>query len=254
MDFGFLGTADIGAVLAGAFAFALGGLLKGATGAGAPVVIVPVIALFYDVPTAVVMFAIPNLLTNVWQGWVCRHALLPGTFPWLFGLGGFSGAVAGTLLLAKSNPDALSLAMAGVVFVYIAFRLFRPLWQLDRLLAQRVVLPVGLIAGMLQGSTGISAPVSITFVSAMRLPRQSFMAVMSIYFLSLASAQIPFMLWLDLMDGQLAFLGTAAVLPMIAGMPVGAWLARHISASLFDRIILILLACIALRLVWSAQM
>jgi hypothetical protein len=80
------------------------------------------------------------------------------------------------------------------------------------------------------------------------------MAVMSIYFLSLASAQIPFMLWLDLMDGQLALLGTAAVLPMIAGMPVGAWLARHISASLFDRIILILLACIALRLVWSAQM
>lgn len=247
-----LAGTDITGILAGALAFALGGLLKGATGAGAPVIIVPVIALFYDVPTAVVMFAIPNLLTNIWQGWTCRDAQMPGPFAWLFGIGGFLGALTGTVILARAAPGALSLVMAGVVFVYVAFRLSRPLWRLDHGLALRMVLPVGLVAGTLQGSTGISAPVSVTFVNAMQLPRRTFMAVMSIYFLSLALAQIPFMLWFGLMDGTLAMLGLAAVVPMTAAMPLGAWLGRRIPAQVFDKVILSLLTIIALKLAWEA--
>ena len=252
MDLAGLSSADLTGILAGALAFALGGLLKGATGAGAPVVVVPVIALFYDVPTAVVMFAIPNLLTNIWQYRACRDALLPGRFAWLFGLGGYLGAVTGTVILARAAPGALSLVMAGVVFVYVAFRLFRPLWRLEQGAALRIVLPVGLLAGTLQGSTGISAPVSITFVNAMRLERRTFMAVMSIYFLALALAQIPFMVWFGLMDSTLALLGLAAVLPMTAAMPLGAWLGRRIPAPFFDKIILGLLSLIAIRLIWGA--
>ena len=35
-------------------AFYFGGVLKGATGAGAPIIAIPIISLLYDVPTAVV--------------------------------------------------------------------------------------------------------------------------------------------------------------------------------------------------------
>ena len=48
-------------------AFALGGILKGATGAGAPIVTIPVIAAFYDVRIAVIIMVVPNLLTNIGQ-------------------------------------------------------------------------------------------------------------------------------------------------------------------------------------------
>lgn len=34
-------------------AFYFGGVLKGATGAGAPIIAIPIISLLYDVPTAV---------------------------------------------------------------------------------------------------------------------------------------------------------------------------------------------------------
>ena len=46
-------------------AFGLGGTLKGATGAGAPIITIPVIAAFYDVRIAVIIMVIPNLLTNI---------------------------------------------------------------------------------------------------------------------------------------------------------------------------------------------
>ena len=46
-------------------AFALRGTPKGATGAGAPIITIPVIVAFYDVRIAVIIMVIPNLLTNI---------------------------------------------------------------------------------------------------------------------------------------------------------------------------------------------
>ena len=57
------------AIALAALAFACGGILKGAIGAGAPVIAVPILALLYDVPLAVALFTLPNLLSNSWQGW-----------------------------------------------------------------------------------------------------------------------------------------------------------------------------------------
>ena len=52
---------------------ALGGILKGATGAGAPILAVPALAMLFDVQFAVAIMVMPNLLTNAWQAWRFRH-------------------------------------------------------------------------------------------------------------------------------------------------------------------------------------
>ena len=49
-------------------AFFTGGILKGATGAGAPIIAIPILTFLFDVPTAVASFTLPNLLSNLWQG------------------------------------------------------------------------------------------------------------------------------------------------------------------------------------------
>lgn len=48
-------------VAAVAFCLLLGGILKGATGAGAPLLAVPAIALLFDVPFAIVVMVIPDV-------------------------------------------------------------------------------------------------------------------------------------------------------------------------------------------------
>ena len=80
-------------------AFALGGTLKGATGAGAPIITIPVIAAFYDVRIAVIIMVIPNLLTNISQIYQFRKTILPMFFTLSFALGGGIGAFFGTILL-----------------------------------------------------------------------------------------------------------------------------------------------------------
>ena len=66
---------DLITIIAIFTAFALGGILKGATGAGAPIITIPVIAAFYDVRIAVIIMVIPNLLTNIGQLYQFRKRL-----------------------------------------------------------------------------------------------------------------------------------------------------------------------------------
>jgi uncharacterized membrane protein YfcA len=233
-------------------AIALGGILKGATGAGAPIVAVPILAMLYDVPMAVTVFVVPNLLSNVWQGWHYRAHRLPWRFAWVFAGGGAAGSVVGTWMLARLPSPALLLLTAAAVFIYIAFRLMRPDWRLGYGLAQKLALPVGAVAGVLQGAAGVSAPISLTFLNAMKLDRAAFIATVSLFFAGMSCVQIPMLAGYGFLTPLRLVYGFGALAVIMAFMPLGAALARRVSRQAFDRLILCLLALVAIRLAWSA--
>ena len=64
--------------------FILAGILKGATGAGAPIITIPVISAFYDVRLAVVLMVVPNFLSNIQQLYHFRKSILPLFFTFSF--------------------------------------------------------------------------------------------------------------------------------------------------------------------------
>jgi uncharacterized membrane protein YfcA len=231
---------------------ALGGLLKGATGAGAPIIAVPVMAMYFGVPLAVTVFAIPNLLTNVWQAWRYRKEQLPLRFMLMFAGGGAAGTLIGTILLARLPGSALTLIVACAVFIYIGFRVVRPGWILRYPLAEKLSLAIGLLGGTLFGASGLSAPVTLSFLNAMRLERRQFIATVTMLFTMMGAVQIPTLFAYGIMDERRLLVSTAAILPIVAFMPAGSWLARHISRDVFDKLILILLTAIAIRLVVHA--
>ena len=233
-------------------ALCMGGVLKGATGAGAPVIVVPILALLYDVPLAVALFTFPNLIANTWQGWSFRSARLPLRFVLAFAGGGAIGAAFGTVMLARLPADTLMGGVAVVVFVYIAFRLARPGWRLAEARATRIALPVDIFGGVLQGAGGISAPVSVTFLNAMGLTRDQFIATIAIFFVGLSLVQIPTLSWFGILTPERVLWSIAATLPIFAAMPLGAALARRLSRETFDKIVLALLAIIALRMLAGA--
>jgi uncharacterized protein len=169
-----------------AIAFALGGILKGATGAGAPILAVPVMALLVDVPFAVAVFVFPNLISNAVQFWTHRRQVKDKGFVWKFALAGAVGAAIGTLALKAFSSNALSTSVAVIVLIYVSFRLANPGWKLASKMANRLAVPVGAVGGILQGATGLSAPVSITFVNAIQMERKQFIPTMSFFFMFMA--------------------------------------------------------------------
>lgn len=232
--------------------FLLGGILKGATGFGAPMIAVPLLAAAVDVRFAVVVFSLPNLVPNLWQTWAFRKTALPRPFLLRFVGAGMVGSVVGTIVLSVARTDILMLGVAVVVLLYIGLRLSRPHWQLAYDPACRWAWLPGLLAGISQTAAGLSAPISITFLNAMKLDRLTFMPTISCFFAGLGVVQIPMLVGMGFLDGPKALLSAGALLPLVAGMPIGAWLGRRISPKVFDRIILCVLTLLALRLIWRA--
>ena len=231
---------------------AMGGVLKGATGAGAPIIAVPVMAIYFGVPIAVTVFAVPNLLANFWQAWSYRKEQLPLSFMLMFAGGGAVGTLAGPVLLANLPGSTLTLIVAFAVFIYVAFRLMRPNWVLRYPLAEKMSLGLGLLGGTMFGASGLSAPVTLSFLNAMKLERKQFIATVTFFFTMMAIVQIPALFAYGIMDGRKFVISAAALLPIVAFMPVGSWLARHISREMFDRLVLLLLTAIAIKLVADA--
>jgi len=231
-------------------AFALGGILKGATGAGAPIVTIPVIAAFYDVRIAVIIMVIPNLLTNIGQLYQYRKTILPSFFTISFALGGGIGAFLGTILLVNLPIKILTLSVACLVIIYILLKLAVPSWKLNYKKAKKLVFLMGTGGGVLQGSAGLSAPISITFLNSMKLDRNQFIPTISVYFGIMSIFQMPTLYYYDFLNRETIILSCVSTMVLMAFMPLGSWIAKSVSKESFDKITLILLGFIALRIIY----
>lgn len=233
-------------------AMGLGGLVKGVAGAGAPVVAVPIIATQVGLPEAVALMVVPNLLANIVQLAQYRATRLRTWFPSVFALAGLVGAGAGTFLLLNASGAFLMLSLAVIVLAYVILRLTRPSFRIPMDVANRLAAPVGLIGGVLQGAVGISAPVSVSFVNAMRLDRATFVPTMSLFFLSMSVSQIPIQAAGGLLTARLAVISCVAMMVQFAGMWIGSRAGRHLSPQVFDRVVLVILVVMAIRMAISA--
>ena len=242
---------DLITIIAIFTAFALGGILKGATGAGAPIITIPVIAAFYDVRIAVIIMVIPNLLTNIGQLYQFRKTILPSFFTVSFALGGGIGAFLGTILLVSLPIKILTLSVAIIVIIYILLKIAVPSWKLVYGKAKKLVFIMGAGGGILQGSAGLSAPISITFLNSMKLERNQFIPTISVYFGVMSIFQMPTLYYYDFLNIEIIIVSVMSTIVLMCFMPLGSWIAKSISKETFDKVTLILLGFIALRIIYS---
>ena len=232
-------------------AFAMGGILKGATGVGAPLIAVPVMTSFVDIRFAVAVFVVPNLVTNLIQSIIYRRALNNRLFLLILCLSAGLGAFAGSLMLFTASGGALEMVMASLVLFFVAFRLYKPNWQLSMPMAHKLNMPMGFLAGFLQGAFGISAPAALTFLNAIRFERAEFIIIVSVFFMMMSVIQLPTLYYLGLMQAKHLIFGLFALIPLMGFMPVGNFLLHHASPELFDKVILVILVGVAIRLLWA---
>lgn len=207
---------------------------------GLPLVSIPVIAGFLGVETAVVIMALPTVITNVWMLWEHRAAASQTReLPVLLATGTV-GVVLGTIVLQVADPRWLALALATLIFAYLAVRLAHPDLALPAPLTRRMSPAVGLAAGVAQGATGISGPVVSTYLHAFGLPPRAFLFSTNAMFQVFASVQIVVFTVTGLYRGRVAHT-LLAMVPILVVFPIGIVLARRLDAKVFNRAILILL-------------
>ena len=137
------------------FAVVLGGIIRGFTGFGAALVIVPIVALVYDPKTAVVLHAlieIPGIMQLLPDG--IRDCERKTVVPMLLGV--LVAVPAGMYFLVALDADIMRVAMSVSVLAMIG--LLATGWQYKNTVSPAVAASGGLIGGFFQGATGVGGP------------------------------------------------------------------------------------------------
>ena len=231
-----------------------GGTLKGALGMGSPVVAVPVMASFVDVRLAVVVMVVPNLITNIAQIRTYKSARMQGTFSMRFALcacrrvWGWRWKFCACAVFCNGFEDYRCLRR----FRYVTLRILRPDFSITLESATALALPFGALSGIFQGAAGVSAPISTSFLNAVKLQRPTVIVTISTLFVAMSVVQIPILALFGIMTLQTAFMGVLVLLPLFVGMSVGASLAKRMDTKTFDRAILAVLVVLAAKQFWDA--
>jgi len=244
-----LGVAALAAIIGG---MAVGTVVKGVTGSGLPMVAIPVMATFLGVEDAVVIMAIPSVLTNGWMVWSNRTAAWRATPLPVLVVTGCVGSVLGVALLAWLDERWLAGILAGVLVTYLVVRLRRPAPAISDK-TDRWLRPVaGSGAGLLQGATGLSSPVIIMYLHSLRLGREVYLVTLTSLICLTTAVQAISLGAAGLYTEARLWSSLVAMVPIALVLPVAMRLGRRLSPRRFDIVIRWLLAAAAVKLVFDA--
>ncbi|MFN4211972.1 MAG: sulfite exporter TauE/SafE family protein, partial [Devosia sp.] len=199
---------DLQSAIVMALALALGAIVKGATGMGLPLVALPVLATVFGLQHAIGLMTIPLIATNAWQVWRFRQEAQSPRLGFLppFLVGGAIGVALGTW--------ALVLTLGIILLAYVALRLATPHFALGLDAARRFGPLAGAGGGILQGATGISAPIGVTFIHAMAMERPAHLFAVSAMVLTFSVVQLPALWAAGVMRPEWLLQGLLALVPI----------------------------------------
>ncbi|MBM3487694.1 MAG: sulfite exporter TauE/SafE family protein [Alphaproteobacteria bacterium] len=229
-------------------ALAVGSFAKSVTGLGLPLIAVPVMATVLGVQTAVVTMVFPSTVTNAILLWTHRRAAqrLSNLVPLIaFGV---LGTIVGTWGLSRLDDGLLSLFLAAWVAFYLVYAALKPKVELGPRASRILAPPVGIVAGLLQGTMGTCSPIIGPYVHAYRLEPSAYIFAVTSFFMTVSLAQIVSMIQLDLFTTERVYGGLLALVPALAVMPIAIHLSKRMSRSVFDTVIKVMLVGIGLKL------
>ena len=240
--------AIIAATLIGCF---VGGIVKGVSGSGLPLVAVPLIALVTSVPVAVAVVQMPALAINLLQARpqgrateVARH--------WPIFAALFAGTIVGVGMLKAAPPSLLFAFMGALTGAAATFLIVTPDFALPARLRLRLGVPIALAAGLTAGLSALAGPILIPYFISLHLPKDVFISTISICYLTVIAPTVALLLYWDVVEPALFLFSLLAVIPSLLGMAAGNRLRARVDDRRFRVIVLVTLLATALGLVIKA--
>lgn len=232
-------------------ALAAGAFVKGATGMGLPLIALPVLTSAFGLQHAVGIMAVVQIVTNIAQVWQFRDGAkdVRLQFMPMFLVTCAVGVGFGTWLLGNLPERYLIFSLGIVLLVYFVLKIKNPHFSIAPTVAQKLAPITGVGTGILQGATGISAPVGVTFIHAMGLDRRVHVYAVSAMFLLLGFIHLPALFISGIMKPDWMLEALLALIPIAIFMPLGQRVAGKLSRKAFDRMILIFLGLMGVKMV-----
>lgn len=239
---------DLAALAVAAGAFMAGGLVKGVTGIGLPLVAVPVLAIGVEPAVAVALMCVPVTAANLWQLWQERAHLDRALRLWPVVLTLIPVTLFATGLLAGVDQALAAALLGAAVLLFCATQLLPAPPRIPPRAEPWVSPLVGAAAGLIGGVSNFFGPPLIMYLSALRLERDAFVAAIALLFVCGGLPLYGGLAARGVLDAQVALLSAAGAAPMFVGVLLGRRVRMHIPPETFQRVLMAVLALIGLNL------
>lgn len=238
------------ALTAGAF-FA-GGLVKGLSGFGLPLLVISVTSMLMPVEIALGLNVIPPFVLNAWQAGGRRAMAESFTRFWPVLAGIPLGIGVGAAVAAEADPRLLIGAIGAVTITFCVVNLA----GIRLHLKPAHVKPGGFVAGITSGLAGalttVNGPPLIMYLIAAKAPPPILKAALGLCFLLSSTLLVIAFASIGFLTPTLGLLGLAMAVPAGVGMWLGARIGERLHPKAFDIAVLVLLTLMGLNLLRRA--
>ena len=228
-----------GVAVFAAFSLFLAGLVKGVVGLGLPLVALPLLTMAIGLKPAVGLLVVPIFTSNLVQSFQGGQFVptLRRFWPVFLPLIGFSMFSTQALVILPERYLAGFIGVAVISFPSITH--FQPRVRISPKQERWIGALAGTVAGILGGATTFYGPPLMLFLAGLRLPKDGFVAAVSLLFL---------MGSIGLSAGLLSFgitaagelpLSAAAALPVFVGLLAGQQVRRRLDERRFANLLLL---------------
>jgi uncharacterized membrane protein YfcA len=232
-----------------AAAFVAGGFVKGTLGAGLPLVVVPLLSLALPGHRAIGLVVIPVVFSNIWQTWETRVPVRE--------LRRFAPLVAAqavtTVLTVRAtlalSEKMLALMIAVAVLIATGLMAWQPALKVSPRSEKCWGFAAGVLAGLMGGVSSLTGPVIISYLMALRLPREIFIGSISVIYLCATVPLYSAMFWHGRIGSTEVLLSALALLPLWCGLRIGRACRMRLGERGFRRLLLAVLTLLAVALI-----
>ena len=229
-------------VLAAAF-------IKGAIGFGFPTLGTPLLSLFVDVKTAVLVLIVPNIVMDSIQ-FVRRGAPL-ATVRRMAGLVvlGAVGTVLGTRLMVVLSSRTVMLILGGFIVLFAALGVARLSPRLPARWEPWASPVAGFVAGVVGGVTNVPGTPLVLYFYALGLPKHEFVSAVAFTFVLYKIVQLGAVTWYGLLTWTVLRWSLLLTLVALAGFALGLRVQDRLDQRTFNRAVVAFLALLGAWLV-----
>jgi uncharacterized membrane protein YfcA len=243
---------DTFALLGIAVALMLGGMAKGITGIGVPLVAMPILTHFLPVKLAVLLLSMPIILGNIPQaleGGEMLKTLRQIAAPLI---GTVIGNVVGVSVLVSLEPHHAQAASGIALIVAAALLLASPKLRLAPSLVQPVGFVLGFGAAVMESIASVPGPLLAMYLIASGATGRAFTKQIAIILVVSVVTLITTFSGGAHANGADLALSAAASLPAIAGMLMVRPLRDRLHPHAFRAVVLVCVLAAAAQMIWKS--
>lgn len=212
--------------------FVAGGV-KGVIGLGLPLTAISILGSVVDLRTAIAYIAVPVVATNLYQAFEGGRVLEMLRRYWLLNSCAVAGTWMGAEILFLVDPRILTTLLGLVVVAYVAINVTRFRLHISDAAAPWVGPPLGILSGLLTGTTGsVGIPIAL-YLQARDVDKESFLRAIALTFLISASMLVAALLVKGAISADNAVISAASLIPAFIGMALGQRLRGGLSEERF---------------------